>query len=161
MSNNYKIKVNKNIKFNISKEEISKLDMVKESNTKAHVLQENKSYKTEITQAAFYKKEYTVKVNNNTYKVAIADDLDVLIKEMGFALGKSKKVNEVKSPMPGLILEMHIKVGQEVKEDETLLVLEAMKMENSIVSPRDGIIKNITVSVGEAVDKGVILVEFE
>ncbi len=161
MLNDYKVKVNKVLNFDISEKEISELDIVKISNTKSHVLQKNKPYQTEITQAIFLKKEYTVVVNNSTYKVAIADTLDVLIQKMGFTLGKTKKVNEVKSPMPGLILEIHVEVGQEVKEDETLLVLEAMKMENSIVSPRDGVIKKITINIGEAVDKGVILIEFE
>ena len=47
------------------------------------------------------------------------------------------------------------------KEDDVLLVLEAMKMENSITSPREGVIKSILVSKGDAVDKGILLIEFE
>jgi len=63
--------------------------------------------------------------------------------------------------MPGLILDIHVDKGQEVKEDEALLILEAMKMENVITSPRDGIIKSVSVSKGEAIDKGHLLIEFE
>jgi biotin carboxyl carrier protein len=48
-----------------------------------------------------------------------------------------------------------------VKENEQLLILEAMKMENSILSPRDGIIKSISVAKSQAVDKGQLLIEFE
>jgi biotin carboxyl carrier protein len=63
--------------------------------------------------------------------------------------------------MPGLILEIHVQTGQEVNEDDPLLILEAMKMENVITSPRDGIIKSITVKKGETVDKNQLLIEFE
>ena len=55
--------------------------------------------------------------------------------------------------MPGLILEIFVAVGQIVKENETLLILGAMKMENSFLSPREGTIKSVLVSVGDAVVK--------
>ena len=45
----------------------------------------------------------------------------------------------------GFILEINVKIGQEVKENDTLLILEAMKMENVLSSPREGIIKSIAV----------------
>jgi biotin carboxyl carrier protein len=63
--------------------------------------------------------------------------------------------------MPGLILEINVVVGQTVKENDPLLILEAMKMENSFLSPRDGVIKSIAVIKGDAVDKGQLLIEFE
>ncbi|PHK07691.1 acetyl-COA carboxylase, partial [Nostoc linckia z13] len=64
-------------------------------------------------------------------------------------------------PIPGLILEISVSVGQEVKENDNLLILEAMKMENTFVSPRAGVIKSIAVNKGDAVDKGQLLIEFE
>ena len=54
-----------------------------------------------------------------------------------------------------------ISFGQEVKEDDALLILEAMKMENVLTAPRDGVIKSISASKGDAVDKGELLIEFE
>jgi biotin carboxyl carrier protein len=63
--------------------------------------------------------------------------------------------------MPGLILEISVIVGQVVKENDSLLILEAMKMENSFLSPRNGTIKSISVLLGDAVDKGQLLIEFE
>jgi biotin carboxyl carrier protein len=100
-------------------------------------------------------------VNNNTYHVAISNPLDTLIKEMGFAVGKTKQVNVIKAPMPGLILEINVIIGQSVKENDNLLILTAMKMENSFLSPREGIIRNIAISVGDSVVKGDLLIEFE
>jgi biotin carboxyl carrier protein len=63
--------------------------------------------------------------------------------------------------MPGLILEIHVRIGQAVNENDPLLILEAMKMENVITSPRDGIIKSISVKKSDAVDKNQLLIEFE
>jgi acetyl/propionyl-CoA carboxylase alpha subunit len=94
-------------------------------------------------------------VNNNSYTVAISNDLDQLIHELGFEVGLTNQC--YKAPMPGLILEISVIVGQTVKENDSLLILEAMKMENSFLSPRDGIIKSISVILGDAVDKGQLL----
>ena len=76
-------------------------------------------------------------------------------------MGASKQVNAIKAPMPGLILSIHVEVGQEVQENDSLLILEAMKMENNFNSPRAGKIKSILVEKGQAVDKGQLLIEFE
>ena len=67
----------------------------------------------------------------------------------------------VEAPMPGNIWKVLVKEGQEVKEDDALLILEAMKMENVLTSPRDGIIKSISVSKNDTVDKNQLLIEFE
>jgi biotin carboxyl carrier protein len=63
--------------------------------------------------------------------------------------------------MPGLILAISVKVGQEVQEFDPLIILEAMKMENTLTSPRAGIIKSISVTNGETVNKNQLLIEFE
>jgi biotin carboxyl carrier protein len=80
---------------------------------------------------------------------------------MGFEVGAGKEVNAINAPMPGLILEINVEVGQTVAKNELLLILGAMKMENSFLSPRDGTIKSILVNKGDAVDKGQLLIEFE
>jgi biotin carboxyl carrier protein len=161
MSKTYKVKVNNSCEFDIDSLQISQLDAVKTSDSKFHVLKDNKSYSVEIADGQFSKKSYTVKVNNNSYVVAIQNELDDLIKVMGFEVGATKKISDIKAPMPGLILDININIGQEVKENETLLILEAMKMENVITSPREGVIKSISVKKGDTVDKNQLLIEFE
>ncbi|PQJ81352.1 acetyl-CoA carboxylase biotin carboxyl carrier protein subunit [Polaribacter glomeratus] len=161
MKNPYQVKVNNTFDFEIDAKAVSNLDSFEVSDSKLHVLQNNISYKTEIIEANFNQKSYSVKVNNNTYNVTIFDELDTLIREMGFEIGATKKVNEIKAPMPGLILSVDVKVGQEVKEDDALLILEAMKMENVLTSPRDGVIKSISITKGETVNKNQLLIEFE
>jgi biotin carboxyl carrier protein len=161
VKNSYHVKVNNNFDFEIDKQSVLKLDSLQVSDSEFHVLHNNYSYKTEITEANFNQKSYTVKVNSNTYIVTIFNELDLLIKEMGFEIDRTKEVEEIKAPMPGLILDISVEIGQEVKEDGALLILEAMKMENVLISPRDGIIKSISVSKGDTVEKNQLLIEFE
>ena len=64
----------------------------------------------------------------------------------------------VKSPMPGNVLKINVIQGQQVKEGEVLLILEAMKMENEIVSTKAGTVAQIVVSKGAVVETGAPLV---
>ncbi|MDO9529538.1 MAG: acetyl-CoA carboxylase biotin carboxyl carrier protein subunit [Syntrophales bacterium] len=68
---------------------------------------------------------------------------------------------EILAPMPGNIWQILVKPGQEVKEDDELLVLEAMKMENPIFSPIDGVVKEINVKEKDAVDVDQLLMIIE
>ncbi|MGJ8742917.1 acetyl-CoA carboxylase biotin carboxyl carrier protein subunit [Polaribacter sp.] len=161
MKNSYQVKVNDTFDFKIDEQAVKNLDALQVSDSEFHVLHQNVSYKTEIVKANFNEKSYAVKVNNTIYNINIHNELDSLIKEMGFQIGKTKEVNEIKAPMPGLILEINVLVGAEVKENDTLLILEAMKMENALTSPRAGIIKSISVTKGDTVDKNQLLIAFE
>ena len=67
----------------------------------------------------------------------------------------------VKSPLPGVILDIKVKVGDEVKKGQTIIILEAMKMENSINADKDGKVTAINVSKGESVLEGTDLVIIE
>ncbi len=72
----------------------------------------------------------------------------------------ANKINEIKAPMPGLVLDIRVAEGDAVKKGDTILVLEAMKMENSIKSPTDGLVKKISVKKGLAVEKNQVLINF-
>ncbi len=161
MSKPYKISVNQDQVFNLTENSLTTLDAVSVEENHFHILKENTPFQAEIITADFNSKKYSVKVNGNTYDIAIANELDLLIESMGIAVGAGKVVNEIKAPMPGLILEVCVAVGQEVTENEPLLILEAMKMENTLMSPRSGKIKAIAVEKSNAVEKGQLLIEFE
>ena len=160
MSKPYKISVNGNQVFNLTENSLTALDAVSVEENHFHILNENTPFQAEIITADFNSRKYNVKVNGNTYQVAIANELDLLIESMGISVGANKVVNEVKAPMPGLILEVCVAVGQEVTENEPLLILEAMKMENTLVSPRSGKIKSIAVEKSNAVEKGQFSFEY-
>lgn len=65
------------------------------------------------------------------------------------------------SPLPGTVIEIPAKVGQAVKEGDTLIILEAMKMDNNLTAERDGVVKAILVEEGQAVKENTPLVTFE
>ena len=67
-------------------------------------------------------------------------------------------VSAVRAPLPGTINDIKVTVGQAVKKGETVVVLEAMKMENNIDSDRDGKIQEVKVQKGDTVMEGAILV---
>ena len=65
---------------------------------------------------------------------------------------------DVKAPMPGKILEVLVKVGDQVKEDDELVMLEAMKMENPIYAPADGVVKEIKVKANDSVETEQVMI---
>ena len=67
--------------------------------------------------------------------------------------------SEIRSPMPGKILEVRVEPGDEVKANQTLLVLEAMKMENALASEGRARVKTVHVAPGELVEPGQVLIE--
>ena len=69
--------------------------------------------------------------------------------------------NHVLAVIPGTILEILVKNGQKVKSGETLLILNAMKMENCIAMPFDGVIRKVRVEKSQIVSKNQLLVEIE
>ena len=69
--------------------------------------------------------------------------------------------HQVKAPLPGTVLSVAVKVGDTVKASDTVLVLEAMKMENAIHAGRDGKVASISVSPGDAVLEGALLITLE
>jgi biotin carboxyl carrier protein len=96
-------------------------------------------------------------VNNHLYKVSVKDKYDELLHEMGFDSGSAKKGGDVKAPMPGLVLNVMVKVGQKIKQGDSLLVLEAMKMENILKANADGEVKKVIVKKGDKVEKSQVM----
>lgn len=66
-----------------------------------------------------------------------------------------------KSPMAGVVVQVNAQIGQQIQENDLLMVLEAMKMETNITAPVSGKVKAITVGPGDAVAKDQVVVEFE
>ena len=139
----------------------SDYDLIKESDTRYHLIKDNKSYNLEVLSTNTEKKEFLIKVNGSEYELKASDKYDELLSKMGISRGESAKVNELKAPMPGLVFDIKVEVGQEVAAGEPLLILEAMKMENVLKSPDDVIIKSIEIAKQDAVEKNQILIKFE
>ena len=79
MSKPYKISVNQSNSFDFTDSDLSKLDAVSIENNHFHILKDNEPYQAEVISSDFNSRKYSVKVNGNTYDVAIANELDLLI----------------------------------------------------------------------------------
>jgi biotin carboxyl carrier protein len=125
------------------------------------VLINNRKVNVRVERDELNRKQAVVWMNGRKYPVLLKDELDQLLDSMGMNNSAGKTVKELKAPMPGLVLNIMAAEGQAVSKDESLLILEAMKMENVIKSPGDGVIKAIRVQQGKAVEKNDILIQFE
>ena len=135
-------------------------DAVKITDSYFHIIHNNKSYRAEVVKADRTAKTFLVKINGRNYPVDVKDKFDLLLEKMGMTSQASGKVNSIKAPMPGLIIDLKVKDGDVVKTGDALLILEAMKMENIIKSPGEGIVKTVKVKKGDSVEKNQVLIEF-
>lgn len=135
-------------------------DLSKISEGNFHILYQNKSYRAEVVKADYAAKTFQLKINNKLHTVEVKDKFDLLLEKMGMANGASAKVNNIKAPMPGLVIDMKVKAGDSVKAGDPLLILEAMKMENILKAPADAVVKNVKVKKADSVEKGQVLIEF-
>lgn len=126
-----------------------------------HILHNNRSYEATLLEADYDSKTVQIQIGSNQYAVALKDRFDLLAEQLGFSNLSSQKLNHIKAPMPGLVLELLVEVGQEVSKGDSVLILEAMKMENVIKAEGDAVVKNITINKGDAVEKNQIMIEFE
>ena len=161
MEKTYSVSVDGTYNFDFTEAEIHALDILDLSISRKHLLEKGVSTTAEILDSDFNRKMYSVEIDSSVYTVDISGELDQLIKDMGLSAKVSKTVRDIKAPMPGLILEVNAVAGQEVKEGDYLLVLEAMKMENTLIAPRDGIVKAVAVKKGQTVEKNQLLIEME
>lgn len=114
-------------------------------------------------------KKYLVNVNGTDYEIcveALKDGEDFAPKAEANKPEAPKAAapqggNAINAPMPGTILDVKVAKGQSVKAGDTLVILEAMKMENEIQAPADGKVASVLVSKGSTVASGDALVVLE
>ena len=135
-------------------------DILNTGNREYHLLLKNKSYNILLIKADYDEKKLIVKVNGKKYTLDVKDKYDELLHNLGLDNIAAKKINDVKAPMPGMVLNILVGEGQQVKKGDSLLVLEAMKMENVLKSPTDGTIKKVVALKGTAVEKNQLLIQF-
>jgi biotin carboxyl carrier protein len=137
------------------------IDLVHIYKEKYHAIDHHESYNIDVLKVDYQNKIFEIKVNDTVYPVKIEDELDMLLERMGMSAADSNVMENVKAPMPGLVLKINVEIGQEVKKGDNLLVLEAMKMENIIKATGFGKIKHILVNEKQAVEKNQLLIEME
>jgi len=129
-------------------------------NGRFHILSNEKSYDAYVVNVNRDEKIVELLINNRKYTVKLRDRYDDLLEKLGMNDAASGKLGDLKSPMPGLVLKILVKEGDEVKKGDSLIVLEAMKMENMLKAQGNGLVKAIKVQQGNAVEKGALLIQF-
>lgn len=126
-----------------------------------HVIEDKSAYHITPPKTGQNPKTGTIHVNNKRFRFDIMDQYDQLVSSMGLDAVAELKVTDVVAPMPGLILDIMVKSGDEVEAGTSILILEAMKMENVIKAEGNGVVKSVNFDVGATVDKGAVIIEME
>lgn len=160
--NQYEVKPNpKQTTAGTINEKPYELDITGNAQEGYSVIIDGQSYDVFLESADYKTKKLQLVVNNHSFEISAADRFDLLLHELGMADMLSSAVNELKAPMPGLVLKVNVEEGSEVEEGQPLLVLEAMKMENVLKCDAPARIKSINCNKGDAVNKNEVLIEFE
>ena len=102
---------------------------------------------------------YSVMILGRLYEGQVLDERALLMAQRRTPAASSS--GELQAPMPGLIIKVRVEVGQEVRQGETCVILESMKMQNELKAPVNGVVKSILVEAGQTVDKGNVLLTIE
>ena len=153
-----KAKVNLDYSFEVENVE---WDLMEVKNGLFHIIYNDQSFVADVVSTDYQKKSFVININNSNYEVVLKDQFDELLEKLGMDNLNSGVDNEVKSPMPGRIINVSVEVGSKVSKGDNLLVLEAMKMENIIKSTREGVIKSIEVDKDQTVEKNQLMFVFE
>lgn len=135
-------------------------NLIKLSDRTFHLLHNDQSFTAEVLGLDSVTKTVSLKINQHIHQVVVKDRFDLLLEQMGMSQAASTKLNDLKAPMPGLIVSVNVQPGDAVKKGDSLIILEAMKMENIIKAPGEGTVKGIRVAKGDRVEKNQVLIEF-
>jgi len=135
------------------------LDLQRKVNGTYSLIYDAVNYQVEVHEINLAKKEIYLSVDGRKHWCQVDTPLDILIKDLGLLSAKSATLMDIKAPMPGKVIEILVKEGDSIKEGESLIILEAMKMENVIKAPHDLNVKEVKVSMDQAVEKGAVLLK--
>ena len=121
---------------------------------------DNKSHLIESSALKIDEGLYYANVNGRRYNVDVLDERLIATRRATSTV-KPTGPYVVSSPMPGLIVEVCVKVGDTIKAGSPIVVMEAMKMQNELVSEVDGVVKAVNINAKDAVDSQVPLIEIE
>jgi biotin carboxyl carrier protein len=125
------------------------------------VLYHHRSYRAEVMSVNKDNKTVTLSINGMEYELQISEPVDKMLQAMGLEGRKAGKVNLIKAPMPGMVLNVLVTAGQQLFKGDPVIVLEAMKMENIFKAPEESRVKEVLVKEKTAVEKGQVLVVLE
>lgn len=107
------------------------------------------------------KGRYDLALEGHRFTVEALDERSRAIRELSGAVARPAGPAHLTAPMPGLIVRVNVKEGQQVGVGQGLVVMEAMKMENELRAAANGTVKRVAVKIGSVVEKGALLLEME
>jgi pyruvate carboxylase subunit B len=105
--------------------------------------------------------EYHLMLDGRHLSASVESDRDRLLRAYAREGGDAHHRTEIHAPMPALVVDVEVAVGDEVKPGQGLVILEAMKMENEIKAHQSGTVKEVRVEKGKTVEKGALLILLE
>jgi len=152
-SNNHKIIIDELL--------LADYSVIGRSHNEITLLKEGVKYNCRILYHDKKNNRLHLKINGNPIKITIKKDIELLLEKIGIGNIENQSIKELKAPMPGVVLDIKVKEGDCIKKEDSLVILEAMKMENVLTSPMDGVVSSIEVKEKETVEKNTLLIKFE
>ena len=155
--------LNGEFQSNLSKDKLNEFEVLEINHEKKEIILQkgSRKFQCKILKKNNKDQSFVIKINGNISTIRIVKSVEKTIEKLGINKKSQQNINILKAPMPGLILKLMVKVGDQIKKGEALIILEAMKMENILSSPVDGIIKEIKVKPQQTVEKNNVLINFE
>ena len=134
-------------------EQTTHVDAVESGRTIYSIIENGRQFEAIVDEQGEH--GFDVLVAGRLYHLEAVDERTRLLAASSHRVAAGKQI--VEAEMPGKVVKVHVSVGDEVREGQGIVILEAMKMENEIPSPIDGIVSEMAVSEGQTVESGTTL----
>lgn len=157
-SQTFKIEIDSHDRLTVDGEELAYDFQVSRDPNLFSIILANRSYELRATAEG---EGYRVFLRGDSIEVKVEDERQRRLAKAQQAMGGAAGEILVKAPMPGLIIDVLVEAGQEVAGEETLVILESMKMHNEFKAPRDCVIKEARVKTGDKVSQNDVMLILE
>ncbi|MCB9267981.1 MAG: acetyl-CoA carboxylase biotin carboxyl carrier protein subunit [Lewinellaceae bacterium] len=144
----------------INPEVLSHLDVIATEDGRYHLLWEGKSIHFEMLSLDLEAKRMVIRAEGQQFQLEVSDALQLMIERLGLQRHRSNALEQLRAPMPGLVLKFLVQPGDHIQPGDPVVILEAMKMENVIKSTGHGTVDQLRVSEGQPVEKEEVLMSF-
>ena len=152
------IKISQNSEIQIN-DKVHHYELLKLSNSTYRLRIDEKFY--DITSSKIDNYRFNIGMEGYAFETVVMTALQEKASKVIEQTAAIHKLKDIKAPMPGMILKLKKKTGDKIELGDSMMILEAMKMENDIKAPSSGVVKEIYVSEGAAVEKGAKLFSIE
>ena len=125
----------------------------------SYIVWKNKKYMLDVIEKK--QNKYTIMINGVWHSFTVETPISLKRKRYLEEQGDSSSSVVIEAPMPGKIIDILVEVGSEIKEGESIIILEAMKMQNEIISHVSGTVKSVDVKKNDSVMKDDVLIEIQ